>query len=95
MTEQTPDSPHPLAFVGIAVETLRANETVSQDFIRVASGGEFGKEELTAALAAALVLPPAISPETAELIRQGLAEAARGETVDLGSFAHHLDEEGH
>lgn len=32
------------------------------------------------------------NPELAEQIREGIAEAERGETVDLGSFAQHLDE---
>lgn len=32
------------------------------------------------------------NPELAAQIREGVAEAERGETVDLGSFAQHLDE---
>jgi hypothetical protein len=32
-------------------------------------------------------------PELAEQIREGIAQADRGETVDLGSFAQHLDDE--
>ena len=32
------------------------------------------------------------NPALAEQIREGVAEAERGETVDLGSFAQHLDE---
>jgi hypothetical protein len=31
------------------------------------------------------------NPELAAQIREGIAQAERGETVDLGSFAHHLD----
>ena len=32
------------------------------------------------------------NPELAEQVREGIAQAERGETVDLGSFAQHLDE---
>lgn len=32
------------------------------------------------------------NPALAEQIREGIAEAERGETVDLGSFAQHLDQ---
>lgn len=31
-------------------------------------------------------------PELAAQVREGIAQAERGETVDLGSFAQHLDE---
>lgn len=33
-------------------------------------------------------------PQLAAQIREGIAQAQRGETVDLGSFAQHLDEDG-
>lgn len=33
-------------------------------------------------------------PELAAQIREGTAEAERGDTVDLGSFAQHLDSDG-